>query len=43
MNLESPLITAYPQKFDAHPYEIGMLAGGTSGGEVYIWTSSQEF
>ncbi|WJX26599.1 hypothetical protein P8452_15499 [Trifolium repens] len=43
MNLESPLITAFPQKFDAHPYEIGMLAGGTSGGEVYIWTSSQEF
>ncbi|MED6146437.1 hypothetical protein PIB30_034553 [Stylosanthes scabra] len=25
---------------DAHPNEDGMLAGGTSGGQVYIWTSS---
>ncbi|GAU47760.1 hypothetical protein TSUD_387190 [Trifolium subterraneum] len=43
MTLESPLITAFPQRFDAHPYEVGMLAGGTAGGEVYIWTSSQDF
>jgi hypothetical protein len=43
MTLESPLITAYPQKLVAHPYEVGMLAGGTSGGKVYIWTSRQDF
>ncbi|MED6180833.1 hypothetical protein PIB30_013916 [Stylosanthes scabra] len=24
---------------DAHPNEVGMLAGGTSRGHVYIWTS----
>ncbi|WJX60362.1 hypothetical protein P8452_45581 [Trifolium repens] len=39
MTLESPLITAYPQKLVAHPYEVGMLAGG----KVYIWTSRQDF
>lgn len=40
MTLESPLISANPLKFDAHSYEVGMLAGGTSGGQVYVWTSS---
>ncbi|PNX97782.1 WD repeat-containing protein 76-like [Trifolium pratense] len=34
MTLESPLITAFPQKFDAHPYKVGMLAGGTAGALV---------
>ncbi|MED6146439.1 hypothetical protein PIB30_034554 [Stylosanthes scabra] len=36
---QSPHISAIPCRFDAHPYEVGMLAGGTSGGQVYIWTS----
>ncbi|WJX90453.1 hypothetical protein P8452_72351 [Trifolium repens] len=41
--LESPLgYYSLPYIFDAHPYEVGMLAGGTGGGEVYIWTSSQD-
>jgi len=40
MTLESPLISAIPLKFDAHSYEVGMLAGGTSGGQVYVWTLS---
>ncbi|XP_058759715.1 uncharacterized protein LOC131633025 [Vicia villosa] len=39
MTLESPLISAIPHKFDAHSYEVGMLAGGSSGGQVYVWTS----
>ncbi|XP_076922907.1 uncharacterized protein LOC143584851 isoform X2 [Bidens hawaiensis] len=36
--LESPHMTAIPCRFDAHPYNPGMLAGATSGGQVYIWT-----
>ncbi|XP_061375798.1 uncharacterized protein LOC133317913 [Gastrolobium bilobum] len=39
MTLESPHISAIPCRFDAHPYEVGTLAGATSGGQVYIWTS----
>ncbi|CAN1328149.1 WD repeat-containing protein 76 [Linum perenne] len=38
--LESPKMTAIPCRFDAHPYQVGMLAGATSGGQVYVWTSS---
>ncbi|KAJ1385907.1 WD40/YVTN repeat-like-containing domain superfamily [Sesbania bispinosa] len=38
MTLESPHISAIPCRFDAHSYEIGMLAGTTGGGQVYIWT-----
>ncbi|CAJ2634547.1 unnamed protein product [Trifolium pratense] len=41
--LEIPLRSSNPHIFDAHPYEVGMLAGGTAGGQVYIWTSSQDF
>ncbi|KAG5564195.1 hypothetical protein RHGRI_000405 [Rhododendron griersonianum] len=37
--LESPHVSAIPCRFDAHPYMIGMLAGATSGGQVYIWTT----
>ncbi|XP_031280308.1 DNA damage-binding protein CMR1-like [Pistacia vera] len=40
--LESPHMSAIPYRFHAHPYEVGMLAGATSGGQVYVWTSSQE-
>lgn len=38
--LESPHMTAIPCRYDAHPYNVGMLAGATSGGQVYIWTVS---
>jgi len=31
-------MSAIPCRFDAHPYNVGMLAGATSGGKVYIWT-----
>lgn len=36
--LESELVSAIPCRFDAHPCNVGMLAGATSGGQVYIWT-----
>ncbi|CAA0819964.1 DROUGHT SENSITIVE 1 [Striga hermonthica] len=35
--LKSDLMTAIPCRFDAHPYYVGMLAGATGGGQVYIW------
>ncbi|KAL5547653.1 hypothetical protein UlMin_002884 [Ulmus minor] len=38
--LESPNVTAIPCRFDAHPYNVGMLAGATSVGQVYVWTMS---
>lgn len=38
--LESPLMSAIPCRYDAHPCTVGLLAGATSGGQVYIWTSS---
>ncbi|KAL5547655.1 hypothetical protein UlMin_002886 [Ulmus minor] len=38
--LESPDVTAIPCRFDAHPYTVGMLAGATCGGQVYVWTMS---
>lgn len=38
--LRSEHMTAIPCRFDAHHEEIGMLAGATSGGQVYIWTAS---
>jgi hypothetical protein len=36
--LQSPDMSAIPCRFDAHPYNVGMLAGATSGGQVYMWT-----
>ncbi|KAH6819195.1 hypothetical protein C2S51_002798 [Perilla frutescens var. frutescens] len=36
--LQSDLMSAISCRFDAHPYNVGMLAGATSGGQVYIWT-----
>ncbi|CAJ1944764.1 unnamed protein product [Sphenostylis stenocarpa] len=39
MTLESQHVSAIPCRFDTHPYEVGMLVGATSGGQVYIWTS----
>ncbi|TMX03807.1 hypothetical protein EJD97_013937 [Solanum chilense] len=38
--LRSKHMTAIPCRFDAHHKEVGMLAGATSGGQVYIWTAS---
>ncbi|XWS70364.1 hypothetical protein CRYUN_Cryun03dG0041700 [Craigia yunnanensis] len=38
MTLLSPQMSAIPCRFDSHPYEVGMLAGATSGGQVYMWT-----
>lgn len=38
--LQSPHISAIPCRFDAHPYNVGMLAGATAGGQVYMWTLS---
>lgn len=36
--LDSDLLSSIPCRFDAHPYNPGMLAGATSGGQVYVWT-----
>ncbi|KAG8367544.1 hypothetical protein BUALT_Bualt16G0082900 [Buddleja alternifolia] len=36
--LQSDLMTAITCRFAAHPYNVGTLAGATSGGQVYIWT-----
>ncbi|XP_059304230.1 uncharacterized protein LOC132056165 [Lycium ferocissimum] len=38
--LRSEHMTAIPCRFDAHQDKVGMLAGATSGGQVYIWTAS---
>ncbi|KAL3344102.1 hypothetical protein AABB24_023506 [Solanum stoloniferum] len=38
--LRNEHMTAIPCRFDAHQKEVGMLAGATSGGQVYIWTAS---
>ncbi|XP_047323643.1 WD repeat-containing protein 76 [Impatiens glandulifera] len=36
--LQSPHLSAITCRFDIHPYHVGMLAGATSGGQIYIWT-----
>ncbi|XP_062078308.1 uncharacterized protein LOC133782884 isoform X2 [Humulus lupulus] len=38
VTLQSEHISAIPCRFDAHPYKVGMLAGATGGGQVYVWT-----
>lgn len=38
MTLKSPHMSAIPCRFDTHTYEVGMLVGATSGGQVYVWT-----
>ena len=38
--LQSPNLSGSPCRFDTHPYQIGMLAGATSGGQVYTWTTT---
>ncbi|XP_065850408.1 uncharacterized protein [Euphorbia lathyris] len=41
LTLESPYMSAIPCRYDIHPYNIGMLAGATAGGQVYMWTGHQ--
>ncbi|CAH9103339.1 unnamed protein product [Cuscuta europaea] len=36
--LRNKHMSAIQCRFDAHPYNVGMLAGATSGGQVYLWT-----
>nr|GLL20329.1 WD repeat-containing protein 76 [Ipomoea trifida] len=38
--LQSEHMSAIQTRFDAHQYEVGMLAGATAGGQVYLWTPS---
>ncbi|KAK5825155.1 WD repeat-containing 76 [Gossypium arboreum] len=38
MTLQSPQLPAIPWRFDAHPYEVGMLAAATNGSGVCLWT-----
>ncbi|XP_010265685.1 PREDICTED: WD repeat-containing protein 76 [Nelumbo nucifera] len=38
--LVSPDMSAIPCRFAVHPYQVGALAGATSGGQVYMWTPS---
>ncbi|EYU31796.1 hypothetical protein MIMGU_mgv1a005064mg [Erythranthe guttata] len=38
--LGSDLVSAITCRYEAHPYNVGMLAGATGGGQVYIWTQS---
>lgn len=40
MTLQSPEVSAIPCRFHAHPYQLGTLAGATSGGQIYTWTLS---
>ncbi|XP_078439667.1 DROUGHT SENSITIVE 1 isoform X2 [Wolffia australiana] len=36
--LESPFMTAIPCRFAVHPQRVGLLAGATAGGQIYIWS-----
>ncbi|KAM6553179.1 hypothetical protein CsatB_013941 [Cannabis sativa] len=38
VTLQSEHMKAIPCRFDAHPYNVGMLAGAMVGGQVYVWT-----
>jgi len=35
--LQSPHMSAIPSRFDAHPYNVGRVAGATNLGQVYMW------
>ena len=39
MTLASLHMSVNPYRLDRHSYEVGMLVGCTSGGQVCIWTS----
>ncbi|CDY39949.1 BnaC06g40270D [Brassica napus] len=36
--LHDPLMRAIPCRIHCHPLNVGMLAGSTAGGQVYVWT-----
>ncbi|PON62520.1 Guanine nucleotide-binding protein, beta subunit [Parasponia andersonii] len=36
--LESPYLESAPMRLDAHPHNVGMLAGDTSWGRIYVWS-----
>ncbi|CAA7020004.1 unnamed protein product [Microthlaspi erraticum] len=37
--LRDPLQRAIPCRLHCHPLNVGMLAGSTAGGQVYVWTT----
>ncbi|XP_024012785.1 DNA damage-binding protein CMR1 isoform X2 [Eutrema salsugineum] len=37
--LQNPLMRAIPCRIHCHPLNVGMLAGATAGGQVYVWTT----
>ncbi|KAF3521032.1 hypothetical protein DY000_02064356 [Brassica cretica] len=36
--LQDPLMKAIPCRIHCHPLNVGVLAGSTAGGQVYVWT-----
>ncbi|KAF8103403.1 hypothetical protein N665_0188s0339 [Sinapis alba] len=36
--LHDPLMKAIPCRIHCHPLNVGVLAGSTAGGQVYVWT-----
>ncbi|KAL0867401.1 hypothetical protein Bca101_046519 [Brassica carinata] len=36
--LQDPLMRAIPCRIHCHPLKVGVLAGSTGGGQVYVWT-----
>ena len=38
VSLDSPIMTAIPCRFAAHPQRVGLLAGATAGGQIYVWS-----
>ncbi|CAH8330150.1 unnamed protein product [Eruca vesicaria subsp. sativa] len=36
--LQDPLMKAIPCRLHCHPLNVGVLAGSTAGGQVYVWT-----
>ncbi|KAL1198612.1 Protein DAMAGED DNA-BINDING 2 [Cardamine amara subsp. amara] len=39
MALQNPLMKDIPCKIHCHPHNVGMLAGSTAEGQVYVWTT----
>ncbi|RID44787.1 hypothetical protein BRARA_I01559 [Brassica rapa] len=37
--LQSPIVKDVISRLHCHPLNVGMLAGSTSGGHVYVWTT----
>ncbi|KAF8060383.1 hypothetical protein N665_1218s0002 [Sinapis alba] len=37
--LQSPLVKEVISRLHCHPLNVGMLAGSTAGGHVYVWTT----